>query len=170
MIRLEDCKLGETDEALALDTSEQVALATLTMVTQARRSLDIISRDLDPTIYDKPDFVEAVRQLVLKSRYTKVRLLVHEPMQIVKRGHRLVDLAMHLTSFIEIRVPDNEHANFNEALLIADALGYIHRQNGERYEAKLNFSDGRTARILSKQFDEMWIKGRTDQNFKRTFI
>lgn len=170
MIRLENYTLGETDEPLVVGTSAEVALAALMMVGQSRRTLDIISRTLDPVIYDTPDFVEAVRQLVLKSRHTKVRLLVHEPAQIMKRGHRLVDLGMQLTSFIEMRIPDNEHADFNESLLIADAVGYIHRQNGERYEAKLNFSDGRASRILSKIFDEMWEKGRTDPNLRRALL
>jgi adenylosuccinate lyase len=103
-------------------------------------------------------------------KYTKVRILVHEPMQIVKRGHRLVDLAMQLSSFIEIRVPDQEFANFNESIMIADAIGFIHRINGERYEARLNFNDGRRSRILLKQFDEIWGKSRSDQNFKRALL
>jgi hypothetical protein len=170
MIKFENYILGDTDETLSVDTSEQLALGTQTMVQQAKRTLVIISRDLDPVIYNTAEFCESVRQMVLKSRYTKVRILVHEPMQIVKRGHRLVDLAMHLTSFIEIRVPDQEHADFNESVMIADAIGYAHRINGERYEARLNFNDGRTSRILLKQFEGMWGKAKTDQNFKRALL
>lgn len=170
MIRPEECILGETEEPLVVSSSAEVSLVALSMVKQAQRTLDMISRNLDPVVYDTPEFVQAVRQLVLKSRHTKVRILVHEPAQIMKRGHRLVDLAMQLTSFIELRVPDNEHADFNESLLIADASGYIHRQNGERYEAKLNFSDGRISRILSKVFDEIWEKGRPDPNLRRALL
>lgn len=170
MIRLENYTLGETDDPLTIGTSAEVTMVALMMVSQARRTLDIVSRTLDPIVYDTPEFVEAVRQLALKSRHSKIRLLVHEPAQIMKRGHRLVDLGMQLTSFIEMRIPDNEHADFNESLLIADATGYIHRQNGERYEAKLNFSDGRTSRILSKIFDEMWDKGRSDPNLRRALL
>ncbi len=170
MFKIENCKLGETDEAYAVDTSEAVGLAALEMVRQGKRTLDIISRELDPTIYNSADFTEAVKQLVLRSRNTKVRILVYEPMRIAKRGHRLVDLAMHLSSFIDIRVPDREYADFNESILVVDSTGYIHRINGDRYETKLNFNDGRTSRIFTRQFDDMWEKSRTDQNFKRTHI
>lgn len=170
MIRIENYTLGDTDEELSVDTSDQVALTAVRMVNQSRRTLEILSRDLDPVIYNSAEFAEVVRQLVLKSRYTKVRILVHEPMQIVKRGHRLVDLAMQLSSFIEIRVPDHEFSDFNESILIADEIGFIHRINGQRYEARLNFSDGRRSRILLKQFDEIWGKSRSDQNFKRALL
>jgi len=170
MIKFEDCRLGETNEALAIDTSEQVAQVSMEMVRQGKRTLDIISRELDPAIYNTAEFTAAVKQLVLQSRNNRVRVLVHEPLRIAKRGHRLVDLAMHLSSFIEIRVPDREYADFNEAILVVDSTGYIHRINGDRYETKLNFNDGRTARILTRQFDDMWEKSRTDQNFKRTHI
>jgi hypothetical protein len=170
MIKFEDCNLGETDQALAVDTSEDVSLATLEMVKQGKRTLDIISRELDPALYNTAEFTEAVKQLVLKSRNTKVRILVHEPLRIAKRGHRLVDLAMQLSSFMEIRVPDREYADFNEAILVVDSTGYIHRINGDRYETKLNFNDGRTSRILTRQFDDMWERSKTDQNFKRTHI
>ncbi len=100
MIKFEDCRLGETDEALAIDTSEQLGQVSLEMVRQRKRMLDIISRELDPAIYNTAEFTEAVKQLVLKSRNNRVRILVHEPLRIAKRGHRLVDLAMHLSSFI----------------------------------------------------------------------
>jgi len=140
------------------------------MAKQAERSIDIIDRELDPAVYNNPEFAEAVKQLLLKNRYSSVRVLAHEPLIIVRRGHRLVDLAMQLTSFMEIRVPNYEHADFNESLFIADTAGYIQRTNAERYEGKLNFNDKRIARILAQQFDEMWGRSRPDPNFRRALL
>ena len=163
-------KLGETEEEIDIASSEENINATVTMATQANRSLDIISRKLDPVIYDTPEFVEAIKQLILKSSRSRVRVLVFEPAQIVKRGHRLIDLAMNMSSYITINVPSLEHASFNEALLVADATGYIYRKESERFEAKLNFNDQRVSRFLIHEFDEMWEKSRSDPNLRRALL
>jgi hypothetical protein len=170
MYRFEDNILGKTDDTVLIERSEENAIASLSMAKQSERTIDIVSRDMDPAIYDSPEFVEAAKQMVLKNKMSRIRILAHEPALIVRRGHRLVDLAMQLTSFIEIRVPSLEHADFNDSLFIADTTGYIHRLNPERYEGKLNFNDKRTCRILAQQFDEMWGKSRSDPNFKRTLL
>jgi len=168
--RIDNYVLGDTDDTVLVEKSEEHTLATLMMAQQANRSIEILSRDLDPVIYNTAEFVDAVKRLVLKSKYVKVRVLVHDPQAIVKRGHRMVDLAMQLSSYIEIRLPGHEHANFNESIFIADTTGFIHRINPERFEGKLNFNDKRTSRILLHQFDEMWEKSRSDPNFKRALL
>jgi len=170
MYNFENNQLGKTDETVLIDRSEENTVAALVMAKQASRTLDIFSRQLDPLILNTAEFAETVKQMVLKNKRAKVRILVHEPAAIVKRGHRLVDLSMQLTSFVEIRVPNLEHANFNESLFIADVTGYIHRLNPQRFEAKLSFNDKKTARLLTHQFDEIWEKSRSDPNFKRHFL
>jgi len=168
--RIDNYLLGDTDDTILLEKSEEHTLAALMMAQQSSRSIEILSRDLDQVIYNTSEFAEAIKRLVLKSKYVKVRILVKDPQAVVKRGHRLVTLAMHLSSYIEIRVPSQEHASFNEAIFIADTTGYIHRLNPDRFEGKLNFNDKRTSRILLRQFDEIWEKSRTDANFKRALL
>ncbi len=65
-------------------------------------------------------------------------------------------MAGDLSSFIEIRKAHNQYNEYNECLLLADSTGYLHRQNVERYEAKVDFNDLRQSRYLLKEFDEMW--------------
>jgi len=168
--KIDNYQLGDTDDTIMLEKSEEHTLASLMMAQQSNRTIEILSRTLDQVIYNTPEFAEAVKRLVLKSKYVKVRILVQEPMAVVKRGHRLLDLAMHLSSYIEIRVPSQEHASFNESMFIADTTGYIHRINPDRYEGKLNFNDKRTSRLLLQQFDQIWDKSRSDSNFKRALL
>jgi hypothetical protein len=170
MYKFDDYILGTTDDTILVDRSEENTAASVLMAIQADRSLDILSREMDPSIYNTPEFVEAAKKLVLKNKLSRIRVLAHEPALIVRRGHRLVDLAMQLTSFIEIRVPSLEHADYKDSLFIADTVGYIHRLNPERYEGRLNFNDKRNSRILTQQFDEMWGKSRPDPNFKRALL
>jgi len=162
--------LGETDETVLMESSEENISASLLMAQQVRQSIYIISRELDPIIYNTPEFVETVKQMVLKSKHSRVRILVHDPVRIVKRGHRLVDLALTLSSFIEIRILGKEHATFNEALFVADETGYIHRTQSDRFEGKVNFYDKRTSRLLLHEFNEIWGKSRSDPNLKRALL
>lgn len=170
MLVFEDYKLGEIDNAIQIDSKNENYHACLKMAEQSKRTLEIISRDLDPLIYDHPDFIEAVKKLALKSRHSRIRIIVCEINSIVRRGHRMIELASRLSSFIDIRKPANEFLDYNEGLLLADQTGYVHKKNADRYEAKLNFNDKRQSKILLKEFDEMWATAKPDPNLRRMSI
>jgi len=159
--------LKQYADPIEVDTSDACRLAAISMARQARRSLEIVSRDLDPAIYDDADFVEAVSQLCLGSPRVRVRILVRDAPVIVKHGHRLLPLAHRLSTFIDIRVPGREHADYNSGFLIADAAGVIYRTLADRYEATVSFNDPRTAQDLGKLFEEMWQAASPDPNLRR---
>jgi len=153
-----------------IGTREENGIAVVKMAQQCRRAIEIISRNLDPPLFDDSDFLDAAKGMALKNRGLSVRLLVFEPKKIVSRRHRLVDLARSLPTFIEMRVPPVEYKDFNEMVFIADSTGYLHRLYAERYEAKVNFNDKRVARYLVKEFDEMWDKSAQDINLRQLSI
>jgi hypothetical protein len=158
--------LGEYAEPVYVETSEANRLATLAMARQASRSLDVVSRNLDPPVYDDPALSDAVKMMVRKSRNARVRIMVQDAGPMVARGHRFIDLAQKLSSFIEIRVPAGEHAKYNSALLVADSTGFIHRTLADRYEGIVNFNDRRNALEYIRQFDEMWATATPDPNLR----
>lgn len=162
--------MGETGELVSVKTGDDHRLASFMMASQTKRTLDIISRLLDPPVYDTDEFVDAVKRLVLSNNRAQIRIVVFEPQTIVHHGHRLVDLALNLTSFIEFRKPNTEYNSFNESLFIADATGYIHRNSAERYEGTLNFNDQRLSKILTDKFEEIWGKSTPDPNLKRVHL
>ncbi|MCI0400138.1 MAG: hypothetical protein L0Z68_02385 [Gammaproteobacteria bacterium] len=166
----EDYKLGDTDDTIQIVTSEENREAATTLVQQAQYTLEITSRFLDPAIYDNDEFTEAVQALALRSKRSRIRILVQEPETVVKQGHRLLELAMNLSSFIDIRKPNAQFAGYNEAILIADATGYIHRQLADRFEATLSYNNRPVANELLRQFDEMWETAILDPNLRRLYI
>ncbi len=160
-------KLGETNELIDIDTAEHHRLVALQMARQGRSTIHIISRKLDPGIYDTTDFIDAIRAFALQNRRARVRIMVYTPREIVRRGHRLIDVATRLSSFFQIRTPGREFKHFNESLFIADKTAYIHRPFSERYEASVNFNDKRTCKYLLVQFEDMWEKATPDLNLNR---
>ena len=152
----EHFSLKEDSQTVAIDTSEECRLAALSMVRQAVRDIDIVSRQLDPKMYDNREFSAAVSQMIVGSRRARVRALLRDTDAVVKRGHRLVTLFQRLSSFIELRVPDREFDEYDAAFLIVDGVGVIHRTLSDRFEGTVNFNDPRMARELTRQFEEMW--------------
>lgn len=164
---LERYILGETATPLDLETREDNQLATLHLLRQCRRSLDIVSHELDPSIYDRPEFIGAVKQMILTRRRCRVRIVVFYARAIVQRGHQLLQLAGDLSSFIEIRQASPEQDQYATALLIADGCGYIHRLQWPRYRGSVCFNDRRQAQVLLNEFESLWATAKPDVNLRR---
>lgn len=165
-----DHHLGTTDDTLALETVAENRRAIVAMARQSRNTIDIISRDLDPPIYDATEFVDAVQEMVLQNRRARIRILVFEAQAIRRKGHRFLNLGDRLSTYINFRIPPPEFHTFNESVFVADAAGYVHRLNSERFEATANFCDRLQSKYLLNQIDEMWDKAGPDPNLRQINI
>ncbi len=171
MIDFSDYDLGQsTDGAINISTRQENADAALELVSQTRQKISIISTELDPFVYDQPEFVEALRKVVIGNRYAEVRVIVFEAALISRRGHKILDLAGKLSSFIELRKASNEYRSFNEAVMIVDEVGYLFRENRERYKGKVNFNSRRESKALLEVFNAMWETATPDPNLRRVLI
>ena len=170
MQTFEDCELGVTEDEFSIELREENQLAVARMAQQCQSSIEIVSRDLDPDLFDTNEFIEAVKLMVSNNHRSSIRILVFNPKRVVSRRHRLLDLARTLTSNIDIRVPSYEHMSFSEMIFIADTTGYLHRNYPGRFEATINFNDKRTASNFRKTFNEMWDKASQDTNLRKLAI
>ena len=159
--------LGHSEETIQIASREENLLATLHMTQQSSRTLEILSRDLTPEVYDTAEYIDAVKQLILRNHRSRIRILSFDSNNIVTRGHRLINLAMDLSSFIECRIPGTEYHNYNQEIFIADNIGYIHRLNAELYDGKLSFNDRRMVSHLKGDFEEIWDRSTPNPNFRR---
>lgn len=170
MVQFDQYTLGQTDSELKLSIREEHQLATVAMLQQARRQVDIVSRDLDATVYDHPAFIDALRSMILNNRRTRVRIIVFDAQTLSRRGHQLLQLATDLSSFIAIREGGQEHASYSEAMLVADSCGYIHRYAWDRYEANANFNNRHRCRALLNTFESMWDQAASSVHLRRLSI
>ena len=159
--------LGDTDQELSIDTREENRAAALSLVSQAQRSLVIMSRDLDPLIYGNPVFVDAVSALARRSRQTQIQILIGGSAAIVRDGHRLIPLSHRLSSSIQIRKMHKEFSRYNEAFLIADKTGVLHRPKADLYEARVSFKAPLKARELLDTFNTIWDVSAPDPELRR---
>jgi len=163
-------QLGTDHEPLRLDNIEQNRLAALLLARQARRSLHIVTRDMDPAVYDTAEFDDAIAELARQSRYAEVRILVNNTEHAIAHGHRLIETARRLSSYIQIRRLRPEQAHYNEAFLVADRRGVLHRGKGDLYEATLEFNNPARARDLHNEFTSLWEHAEHEPNFQRLHL
>ncbi len=154
----------------SLEHREELRAAALAIVQQAHRSLDIVSRHLDPILYDNEAFVTAVRTLVVGSARARVRFLVLDTTPLAGSGHRLLELAQRLSSFLTLRVPGPEHRSLNEAWLVADETGFLHRRLSDRFEATGSYDDRQQAHALTQRLDAIWERAQAPPHLRRLFL
>lgn len=160
-------ELGHTGVLVPLETAEEHCLATARMVAQCRRTVHIASRNLDPVVYDVPAFCATLTQVLVESRRMRVQILVHDAQSLARHGHRLLDVAFKLSSFIEMRKPGPDHKDYNGSMFVADGIGYVTRRTADRYIGQTNFNDAREAALLIAEFEEMWQKSTVDPNLRQ---
>lgn len=167
---LAQLRLGESTQTIALkDRADNQTLATA-LVQQARRSLEIFSRDLEADIYDRPAFVDAVKTLALQGSQARIRILLQDADPVVRDGHRLVEMMRRLSSYIEIRQPHYDYREYNESFLIADGSGLLHRRVADRYEGTAGFHLPPRARELGNFFDEVWLRSESHSALRRLHL
>jgi hypothetical protein len=163
-------KLGVTALEIELDNRDEAQHATDLMAAQAQNSVEIFSRDLDPALYERESFLEALSALCRFNRQAHIRFLVQEPVDAVRRSPRLVGLARKLSSSFQVRQPHPDYRHFNEAFLIADGCGLIHRGLADRYEGSANFYAPIEAQRKRDFFTEVWDRSEEHPEFRRLYL
>ena len=162
--------VADESGTLAIESGQELLTVTAEILKETDHTLDIVSRHLDPLVYDQTEIIELIKQVALGSRQSRIRIVINDIRPVLSRGHRLIDLAQRLSSFISIRIPGHSHKNFNEAMLIADNTAYIHRSFADRYEGEAHLSNRGRSRGLTSRFEELWEKADTHPSLRRLQI
>ncbi len=170
MESLENLKLGIDDQRIKLESREDNRCAALALASQARRTIEIFSWDLDPDLYDDPPFIEAIKQLAINHRKAQIRILLQDANKAVKLGHRLPYLAQRVPSKIQILKPCSEYKEYGQSFLIADGIGILRRPLHNRFEGELNFKDPINAKEHQNFFNKAWDSAEPDPYLKRLHI
>lgn len=153
-----------------LETQADNCEAALAVAGEARRSLVIFTRDLEPAIYDRTEFLDIVRRLAISSRFAGIRILLRDPTRAIKDGHRLVELARRLTSRVEIRRVHSDFSDLTEAFLVADEKAVLYRTLADRNEGIADLHDPVRARDKLRLFDTVWEKSEPEPELRQLGI
>lgn len=163
-------QLGENSEDIIVESSGDNRQLAIRLVSEARHRLDVFSRDLDPRIFDNPEFIEAIRSLAINDNKARIRFLVIEADKAIKLGHRLLDLSQRLSSSVEVRKVHEDYAANPECYLIVDSRGLLHRKLASRYDGIANFNNPSAAAHFEHHFKEVWEHSSPELDFTQLHI
>ena len=154
--------LGETDEELLCVNEEDNQQIAVKMIQQAEMYMDILSRDFDPDVYDNDECYETIEDLALRSRSSRLRVLLHNTKIVAQRGHLILNLGKRLGSLIQFRTIAKLHKRIPDTFLIVDGIGVMHRSSPNTLAATVNFKNRPQAKELTQLFEELWKDAELD--------
>lgn len=144
--------------------AERAAAVAMTraIALQARRSLVIYSRELDPGLFDVPSVLDALRRLATRrAGGTEIRILLQDAAAPQRALAPLLPLAQRLPSVFAIRaVADPVDLPYPSAYLANDAGGWYFRPFGNRFDGEVALYDPGHARQLRESFAQVWERSR----------
>ncbi len=163
-------QLGETVDLFHLHQPEEHLIHAAGMLRQARRDMALYTVDLDPPVFDQPPFIEAFKALALRSRFSRLRILLADPTLVLQRGHRLIELAQRLPSVIEIRRPGEAYQDHLENFLLVDDCGYLHRKSLESHTGIACYHNRHRVNRLMAIFDDAWENATPERELARLHL
>ena len=150
-----------------ISTKDEMRLAAIETVREATRKVSIFTHDLEPGIYDDPDFLEVVKRLVLSQTYARIRVLIADPSRAIKSGNNFVHLGRRLNTYIEFRHVREDFRTHAESFCIADEVSLVYRLQASRWEGIADTYEPAVAKLYSKMFDEIWLASEVEMEFRQ---
>lgn len=150
-----------------ISTREEMRQAAISVVQEATRKVSIFTHDLEPGIYDDPDFLEVIKRLVLSQTYARIRVLITDPARAIKSGNNFVYLGRRLNTYIEFRHVREDLRTHAEAFCIADDKALVYRLQAARWEGIADTYEPAVAKLYSKMFDEIWQASEVEMEFRQ---
>ncbi len=156
------------DSPFALTRYSEYLPHVCAMAAGCGRQLNIFTQEFDPAILDHEAVTDAIRSFVIDNgRAAQVKILVQRPETAIRQGHRLVELARKLSSFVKIHCPASQHRAITEAYLTFDNTAYLYRDIGDQPEGRGCYKDSLRTLELNWKFEEIWAMSEPEAEFRR---
>ena len=158
-------------EAWQTTTRDEARAAVVAVIEGARRELAVMTRDLDPDLFEHADVLEALKRLAIGAPNVRIRFLVLEPARAAGEAPRLVALAGRLSSMFAFRAPVEEiDRQYPGAFLANDRGDWFERPLASRYEGEGASAARAKATQLTARFDEVWERSEPAADMRRLEI
>ncbi len=138
------------------------------MAAQACRKIQILSDALEPVLYDRADFIQHCKQMVLRHPSCSMQLLVKRSESLRSMEHRLLDLMQRLPSRIVLKVCHYEDRDLPQSWLSVDEAALLLKsQPGLRAAMKWYQHEPRLNADYQKRFAKLWERAEIASELRR---
>lgn len=150
---------SESDTSLILiDELEDFTKHSVQVVEASRREVLLLSKTLDPAIYNNEPFYQSILDLARSDRNVQVRILVKDIQPVVEQGHRILNLARRLSSKVEIRKLLSRPQKDSITYLIGDRKHLLYMHEDLVYNGFANYEAAQESKSLADEFTYLWDK------------
>jgi hypothetical protein len=137
------------------------------LCNQARRTIRILSPDLDHQVFNSEGLYDSISALARRSRYSDVRILVKDTRAIVQRGHRLLELSRRIPSLVHIQVlAENPEMN-DDTMVIRDMDGLLFKPGDSEHQGIVEPDSKARTKSYIDRFDGLWERSAPDSQLIR---
>ena len=163
-------KNREKGRRWVISSKDEMRHAVNDVAKEATRRVSIFTHDLDPGIYDDPDFLEIITHLVLSQTYSRIRVLIADPSRAIKNGNNFVHLGRRLNTYIEFRHVREDLRTHTESFCIADETALVYRLQHAKWEGIADTFEPAVAKLYGEMFDEIWLASEVEIEFRQLGI
>lgn len=160
----------EKSKRWVISTQEEMKQAAIEVIREAKRKVSIFTHNLEPGIYDDPEFLEIIKRMVLSQTYARIRVLIADPSRAIKNGNNFVHLGRRLNTYIEFRHVREDLRTHAEAFCIADEKSLVYRLQANRWEGIADTYEPAVAKLYGSMFDEIWLASEVEMEFRQLGI
>ena len=171
-----EMKLSESkqeDDILAkskLSGIEENYAAILELTYSARHTIEIFTPDLDRRLLSRQSLIQTLKGFIKVSSKSQLRIIVTDPSTAIRYDHLIIELSQEFPSYVQIKKTHREYQHLPYSYIIIDGKAVLYRPIADDYEAQLDIKDGREARRLQAEFNEIWSVSDIVPGIKRLFI
>lgn len=136
------------------------------LVIQTRRSIAILTRDLDSLVYATPEFEQHISGFVRSSRNAQVQILIKDTKPAIEAGHLLVRLAQRLSSKILVRKITVEPNNKEMGFMLGDTDKLLYKNDDALHRGFFNSAAASEIKSLREEFNYLWEYGELEPGFQ----
>lgn len=136
------------------------------LVEQARRSIAILTQDLDAPVYADPEFVQQLSNFVRSSRNTQVQILIKNTKPAIETAHALSRFAQRLSSKILIRKMTVEPNNKEMGFMLGDTDKLLYKNDDALHRGFFNSAAASEIKSLREEFNYLWQYGELEPEFQ----
>jgi hypothetical protein len=135
------------------------------LVTHSRRSIAILTHDLDALVYATTEFAQCLSDFVRASRNAQVQILIKDTKQALETRHLLIRLAQRLPSKILIRKMTVEPNNKEMSFMLGDTDKLLYKNDDAVHRGFFNSAAAREIKSLREEFNYLWQYGESEPEF-----
>lgn len=137
-------------------TRDDLSVAALDLIAQARREIMICSPALDPSLYNRAALTEALGHFIARQPHCRARIVVEDTEHMLLSSVRLVELARRFSDMIRIQRLGEPHHGMTEMFIVADSESCLYQQDITVIDATLDLHTPHLAAPFTRRFEDIW--------------